>query len=174
MKTSLTYEKRICQFDFIWERFENISWFLKMTHYTNVKMRISEGQKDKLKKAFESNCESIAIRFKFSDLHGEDLNQFTTWQTSGGIWRKERLDNKNVNNAISPQHWIEGEFLPALAGLIPFLTGTVLPALGVEALSGPASKGVQTLIGNGLYLKKGGGVWDRNWWRRAVSWPNKR
>ena len=33
-------------------------------------------------------------------------------------------------------------FLPVLAGLIPFLTGTVLPALGVEALSGLASTGV--------------------------------
>ena len=31
-----------------------------MTNYTNV--RISEGQKDKLKKAFESNFESITIR----------------------------------------------------------------------------------------------------------------
>ena len=31
---------------------------------------------------------------------------------------------------------IEGGFLPALAGLYPFLTGTVLPALGVGALSG--------------------------------------
>ena len=38
---------------------------------------------------------------------------------------------------------IEGEFLTALAGLIPFLTGTVLPALGVGALSGLASTGVQ-------------------------------
>ena len=47
---------------------------------------------------------------------------------------------------------IEEGFLPALAGLIPFLTGTVLPALGVEALSGLASTGVQKLIGNGLYL----------------------
>ena len=27
---------------------------------------------------------------------------------------------------------IEGGFLPMLAGLIPFLTGTVLPALGLE------------------------------------------
>ena len=50
---------------------------------------------------------------------------------------------------------IEDGFLPALAGLIPFLTGTVLPALGVSALSGLASSGVQKLIGNGLYLKKG-------------------
>ena len=42
-----------------------------------------------------------------------------------------------------------------MAGLIPFLTGTVLPALGVWALSRLASTGVQKLIGNGLYLKKG-------------------
>ena len=45
-----------------------------------------------------------------------------------------------------------------LAGLIPFLTGTVLPALGVGSLSELASTGVQKLIGNGLYLKKGGCV----------------
>ena len=48
--------------------------------------------------------------------------------------------------------------MPALAGFIPFLTGTVLPALGVGALSGLASSGVQKLIGNSLYLKKGSGV----------------
>ena len=42
--------------------------------------------------------------------------------------------------------------------MIPFLTGTVLPALGVGALSGLASTGVQRLIGNELYLKKGSGV----------------
>ena len=46
----------------------------------------------------------------------------------------------------------------ALAGLIPFLTGTVLPALGVGVLSGLASTGVQKLIGNDLFLKKGGRV----------------
>jgi len=57
---------------------------------------------------------------------------------------------------------IKGGFLPLLAGLaakaLPFLTGTVLPALGVGALSGLASTGVQKLVGNGLYLKKGGRV----------------
>ena len=53
---------------------------------------------------------------------------------------------------------IEGGFLPALVGLIPFLTGYVLPALGVGALSGLASTEVKKLIGNGLYLKKGSGV----------------
>ena len=33
-----------------------------------------------------------------------------------------------------------------------------MPALGVGALSGLASSGVQKLIGNGMYLKKGGRV----------------
>ena len=48
----------------------------KMTHYTNIKMRISEGEKDNIKKAFES----ITIRFKFSDLYGEDVIAVTKSQ----------------------------------------------------------------------------------------------
>ena len=44
-----------------------------MANYTNDKVRTSEGQKDKLKKAFESNCEPITIRLTFTDLHGEDV-----------------------------------------------------------------------------------------------------
>ena len=48
-----------------------------MTHHTNIKMKISEGQKDKIKKAFESNSKYITIRFKFSDLYGEDLIALT-------------------------------------------------------------------------------------------------
>ena len=48
-----------------------------MTRYTNFKMRISEVQKDKLKKAFESHCQSITIRLTFSDMHGEDVIALT-------------------------------------------------------------------------------------------------
>ena len=55
---------------------------------------------------------------------------------------------------------VEGGFLGLLAGLaaraIPMLAKTVLPALGVGALSGLASSGVQKAMGSGLYLKKGG------------------
>ena len=51
-----------------------------MTRYTNVKVRISEVQKDKLKKAFESNCNSITIRLTFSDLHGKDIIAITNSQ----------------------------------------------------------------------------------------------
>ena len=48
-----------------------------MTRYTNIKVWITEGQKDKLKKAFESNCKSITIRLTFSDLYGDDIIALT-------------------------------------------------------------------------------------------------
>ena len=55
---------------------------------------------------------------------------------------------------------VEGGFLGLLAGLaaraLPMLAKTVLPALGVGALSGLGSTGVQKAMGSGLYLKKGG------------------
>ena len=63
------------------------------------------------------------------------------------------LNLRGENLSMRHNMKIEGVFLPALAGLIPFLTGTVLPALAVGALSGQVSTGVQE-----LYLKKGGRV----------------
>ena len=44
-----------------------------MTRIINVKVRISEGRKDKHMKTSESYCESITIRLTFSDLHGENV-----------------------------------------------------------------------------------------------------
>ena len=51
-----------------------------MTHYSNFLIRISDGQKDKLKKAFHSINESITIRLTFSDLQGEDVIALTNSQ----------------------------------------------------------------------------------------------
>ena len=103
-------------------------------------MRISEGQKDKLKKVFESNCESITIyRFKFSDMHGEDVIALTNLQVDRLVEAYE--EKKFLTIRMSKTE------------LIQLLTGTVFPALGVGAVSGLASTGVQKLIGNGLYLK---------------------
>ena len=106
-------------------------------------MWISEGQKDK--KAFEFNSKSITIRLKFSDLHGEDVIALTNSQFDRLVEAYE--ENKGMTIRISKTQLahkkkIEEGFLPALAGLIPFLTETVLPALGVGALSGLASMGV--------------------------------
>ena len=101
-----------------------------MTHYTNVKMRISEGKKDKVKKAFESNSKSITIRLTFSDLHGEDIIALTKSQLDRLVEayeEKKGMTIKMSKTQLAYNMKIEGGFLPVLAGLIPFLTGTVYP-----------------------------------------------
>ena len=117
-----------------------------MTHYTNIKMQISEGQKDKSKKAFEYYSNSITIRFKFSDLCGEDVIALTKSQVDRLVEAYEEKKDMTIRMSkaqLAHNMKIVGGFLPALAGLIPFLTGTVLPALGVGALSGLTSTRVQ-------------------------------
>ena len=59
---------------------------------------------------------------------------------------KKGIRIKMSNTQLAYNMKIEGWFLPALAGLIPFLLETVLPALGVGALSGLAKTGVQKLF----------------------------
>ena len=123
-----------------------------MAHYTNIKMHISEGKKEKIKKAFESNSKSITIRFKFSDLYGEDVIALTKSQVDRLVEAYEEKKGMTIRMSktqLAHNMKLEGRFLSALAGLIPFLTGTVLPALGVGVLSGLASTEVQKLIGNG-------------------------
>ena len=108
-------------------------------------MQISEGQKDKLKKAFQSSSKSITIRFKFSDQYREDVIALTKSQVGRLVEAYEEKKGMTIRiskTELSHNMKIDGGFLPALAGLIPFLTGTVLPALGVGDLSGLASTGV--------------------------------
>ena len=119
-------------------------------------MRISEGQKDKLKKAFESNCKSITIHLTFSGLHDEDVIAITKSQLDRLLKAyeiKKGMTVKMSKTQLAYNMKIEGGFLPMLAELIPFL-----PALGVGAFSGLASTGVKKLIGHELYLKKEGRV----------------
>ena len=149
-----------------------------MTHYTNIKMRISEGQKDKIKKAFESNSKYITIRLKCSDLFGEDVIALTKSQVDRLVEAYEETKGMTIRMSktqLAHNMKIEGGFLPELAGLIPFLTVTVLPALGVGASSGLASTGVQKTNWKWVVSKEGKWcVSDRNRWKRVVSWTSKR
>ena len=121
-----------------------------------MKVRISEGEKGKVKKSFKSNCESIAIRLTSSDLTGEQVIAITKSQL-GRLMKayaaKKGMTIKMSRRQMACKIKIEGGILQILARFIPFLTGTVLPALRVGTLSGLASTGVQKLIGNGLFLK---------------------
>ena len=86
-----------------------------MTHYANIKMRISEGKKNKIKKAFESNSKSIIICFQFSDLLGEDVIALTKSQVDRLVEAYE--EKKGMTIRMSKTHLAHnakiGGFLPA-------------------------------------------------------------
>jgi len=132
--------------------------------YTNVKVSISDTQKRKLKKALSDGTQ-LSLRLSHADLAGEDLIAVTQSQLNKLKQAKETgkgVTIKLSKTQVAHNMKVRGGFLPLLASLasqaVPFLTGTVLPALGVGALSGLASTGVQKIMGNGLFLKKGGCV----------------
>ena len=134
--------------------------------YTKVKVHVSESQKQKIKKGLQAGT-PVSIRLVYADLigDGEDVLALTksqvkqlekAYQSGGGTTIKMSKTQLQYNMSI------EGGFLAALASLaarfLPTIAKTVLPALGIGALSGLASSGVQKAMGNGLFLKKGGCV----------------
>ena len=134
-----------------------------MTRYINVKVNISKGQKEKLQHVIKANCSAVSIRLGHEDLQGNDILAVTNSQANK--LAKAHENGKGITIRMSSNQLkhitkIDGGFLGLLAGLavraLLMVARTVLPALGVGALSGIASSGVQKAIGTGLYLKKGG------------------
>ena len=133
-----------------------------MTKYKEVYVNISQGQIQKLQNSLNAGC-TTSIRLGKNDLNGEYKLMLTNAQFNKynkaieqGKGIMIRMSSKQLKHNMK----LEGGFLGLLAGLaaraLPMTTKTVLPALGVGALSGLASSGVQKAMGNGLYLKKGG------------------
>ena len=130
-----------------------------MTKYVNVKINISEGQNEKLKHAIKASC-PVSMRLGHKDLQGNDI---AVTNSQAKKLAKAQENGKGItirmtSNQLKHNKKIEGGFLGLLAGLaaraLPLVAKTVLPALGVGALSGLASSGVQKAMGSGLYLKK--------------------
>ena len=122
-------------------------------------------KKEKLQHALKANWPTISIRLNHKDLKDNDILAITRSQAKK--LAKAHEDGKDITIRMSSKQLkhnikVEGGFLGLLAGLaaraLPMLAKTVLPALGVGALSGLASSGVQKAMGSGLYLKKGGMV----------------
>ena len=135
-----------------------------MTKYINAKVNIMEGQKKKLQHAIKANCSAVSIRLGHENLKGNDILAVTESQAKklakayeNGKGTTIRMSSEQLKHNTKVEG---GFFLGLLAGLaaraLPMLAKTVLPALGVGALSGLASTGVQKAMGSGLYLKKGG------------------
>ena len=133
-----------------------------MNRYVNVKVNISEGQKQTLQSPLQEGG-PVSIRIGYEDLNGEDVLALTNSQVTkiakayrGGKGTTIKMSKSQLAHNLK----VEGGFLGMLASLVaralPMLAKTVLPALGVGALTGLASSGVQKVMGQGLYLKKGG------------------
>ena len=135
-----------------------------MSRYNEFNVNISEGQKRKLKRALKVG-EPTSIRLTYEDLIGNDDLYLTKSQIDK--IKKAYAGGKGVTINMSKAQLdhnkkVEGGFLGLLARLAmraaPILAKTILPALGVGALTGLASSGVQKVMGQGLYWKKGGCV----------------
>jgi hypothetical protein len=120
-------------------------------------LNISDKQKDKIKNSLEKD-RPVTIKIDPNE-KGNDTLALTKTQIKKlqkGKPTYITLSKTQVKYNLK----IEGGFLGMLASLIPrllpMLTKTILPALGVGALTGLATTGVQKIIGDGLYLKKGG------------------
>ena len=132
-----------------------------MTQYIDVYVNISDGQKQKLKHAIDAGCTITSLRLGKDDLEGEHKLAITTAQYNKlkraieqGKGITIRMSLKYLKHNIK----VEGGFLGLLAGLaaraLPMIAKNVLPALGVGALSGLASSGVQKQWVMGYILKK--------------------
>ena len=134
-----------------------------MTQYTDVYVNISDTQREKLKRAIDAGCATTTLNLKNTDLRGEHKLALTHSQANKlqkAIERGKRVTFRMSKKQLKHNLKVEGGFLGLLAGLaaraLPMIAKTVLPALGVGALSGLASTGVSKAMGSGLYLKKGG------------------
>ena len=131
-----------------------------MTKYINTKVNISEGQKEKLQHAIKANCSAVSIRLGQENLKGNDILAVIESQAKklakayeNGTGITIRMSSRQLKHNTK----VDGGFLGLLAGLaaraLPMLAKTVLPVLGVGALSGLASSGVQKAMGFGSLPK---------------------
>ena len=134
-----------------------------MTRYTDVYVNISDTQRKKLKQGIDAGCAMTTLSLKNTDLRGEHKLALTNSQANklrDAIDRGKKVTFRMSKKQLKHNLKVEGGFFGLLAGLaaraLPMIAKTVLPALGVGALSGLASTGVSKAMGSGLYLKKGG------------------
>ena len=128
-----------------------------MSRYTNVKVNISQGQIDKIKRAVQAGV-PVSIKLAHSDLSGEHVLALTSaqvnkiakaYQNGTGVTIK-MSKTQLLHNAK-----IEGGFIGALLATAgKFLLSNILPTLATGLLSQAAGNGVSG--GQVIYLKKGG------------------
>ena len=143
-----------------------------MSAYAKVKVNISEGQKEKIKRAVQVGT-GVSIRLSHGDITGEhvlalnqrQINKITkAYQNGTGVAIK--MSKKQLEDNARVEGGFIGAILPFLATAGKFLLSSVLPSLATGALTGLGSAAGSKIVdkisgssisGSGvLYVKKGG------------------
>lgn len=142
-----------------------------MSKYLQVKVHVSDGQKEKIAKAMQSQT-GVSIKLTHEDLTGEHVIAVTQAQANrlanayqNGTGMILKLSKTQLKHNSKIEGGFIGAILPLLATAGRFLASSVLPALATGALTGvgaaAGSKIVDKISGNGLgsgivYIKRGG------------------
>ena len=138
-----------------------------MSRYVNVKVNISEGQKEKIKQDIQSGT-SVSIRLSHGDLSGEHVLALTQAQINkmaktykSGTGMTIKMSKTQIEHNAKVEGGFIGAILPFLATAGKFLLSSALPSLAAGLLSGvgsaAGSKVVDKISGSGvMYLKKNG------------------
>jgi hypothetical protein len=138
-----------------------------MARYTNVKVNISEGQVDKIKRAVQAGA-PVSISLSHSDLNGEYVLSLTSAQVNkiakayqSGTGVTIKMSKTQLMHNAKVEGGFIGAILPMLATAGRFLLYSVLPPLATRLLSGvgqaAGSTAVNKIAGNGvMYIKKNG------------------
>ena len=138
-----------------------------MSNYQKVKLNISKGQTDKIKKAIQEQSD-VSIRLSHSDLEGEHILAVTQSQLNKIAKAYEKgtgVTLKLSKKQLSYNAKVEGGFIGALLPLLGMLGSTlatrVVPALATGLLAGVGSSAgsamVDKIAGRGVvYAKKNG------------------
>ena len=88
-----------------------------MTKYINVKVNISEGQKEKLQHAIKANCSAVSIHLGHEDLQGNDILAVTNSQAKNitkayknGKGITIRMSSKQLKHNRKIRGWFSRSF----------------------------------------------------------------
>ena len=112
-----------------------------MSRYQNIKINVSEGQKEKIKRAVQSGSD-VTIRLAYADLNVDHVLTLTKAQinkTTQAYESGKGMTIKMSKTQLQHNRNVEGGFLllllPLLATAGRYLATSVLPALATGALS---------------------------------------
>ena len=138
-----------------------------MTRYTNVKVNISPGQIDKIKRAVKAGSQ-VNIRLSHKNLSGDHILALTQAQINkitkayhNGTGVVLTMSKTQLEHNAKVVGGFLSAILPALATAGRFPLSNVLPSLATRALTGigaaAGSKAVDKVVGsNVLYVKENG------------------